>query len=257
MGKYLIVSIIIFCFLNTAWFSGQTYEINVEDVSNYYSTVEVKNAKEILISNFKDMRKKRNIVGNLGQIRFVADMPVNDAFAARIAARFKTNGFNIRKKNINLKQKKIIRTMKQNRAEVFISGAVFVFYFSGVDLVSGKTTGKSAFNIIGYDANGAVVFDKYYFLTVERDISASPIKEAELLVDDLFNGSADVLFDDADFLKTLNLTGNKYKTLKDSPYYDKKLSDEVNTLLLKYKDHKIDKREFIKLREKTFNSFNS
>jgi hypothetical protein len=72
----------------------------------------------------------------------------------------------------------------------------------------------------------------------------------------MLTSSVDILCDDVDFCEVLGLKRSTDKRLKHYVYYDKKLSDELNLLLEKYKEHEFDEKGFIKERNKLILSFN-
>ena len=253
MKKRLLLFALIISLINVGWFS--TYKVDIRNVRNFYTTVKLKGAPEVLLSNLKDQRTNRKLIGQIGSLKFVPDIPVRDAFTDRIASRLKTNGFNIKKKQITSNQKKIARTLYKKHAISFITGDIFAFSFTGINSETKNVIGKSIFDIKVYDINGVNTFEKYYFVSVDSSITNTPLSDAENLIEELFNTSMDILFNDQEFTSSMGIVKLQDKKLKDYAYYDKNLSKEVNSLLLSFNSLKISKNEFLKRRDMIFNSF--
>ena len=137
----------------------------------------------------------------------------------------------------------------------FITGDIFRFAFTEIDPGNKHITGRCVYNIIVYNNSGIIVYDKYFFISVYKKIMNKPLSDSEYIVEELFNASVDTLFNDLEFTTIMNINKNEFKKLKDYVYYDKNLSEEMNSLVLKYKFLKITKKEFINGRFDLINSF--
>lgn len=253
MKKILLLGLIFISFLNVGWFS--TYKIDIRDVSNFYTTVDLKNAPEVLLSNLNDQRENRSLVGKIGSLKFVPEISVNKVFTDRIAARLKTYGFNIKKQKISQSQKKVSKTLHKKNAIKFITGDIFRFSFTEIDPGNKHITGRCVYNIAVYNKRGLIAYEKYFFISVYKRILDKPLSDAEYIVEELLNASMDTLFNDPEFTTIMDIGEIQYKKLKDYVYYDKNLSEELNSLFLNYKVLKTSKKEFLKGRDELINSF--
>lgn len=176
-----------------------------------YSPVHFEGTPTILVADLKDTRANKRDVGGVGLGYFVVDIDIANEINNKILKQLTERKFNINKISHDAigdlsDVKNIKELIKKNNANVLLAGELEQFEIPmGVDATLQQTSLVSRIFMRLFDANGKNIYQNKIMVSTKRYFGLGTVGPAIELIKDSMNNSVSNLFNDQEFIKTLEL----------------------------------------------------
>lgn len=190
----------------------QTFNLTPRDAA--YQKPQIAGAVKVIVSSFEDLRKQKDYVGRIGLTYTQVAAPVGTDLIDAIALELAKEGFNLAKLQVNRSNtEEIVKILKDNNAELLLTGSLDYFYFWSLDALLKSAKGKVDFTLELYNTNGAKVFSKQYSTKSAKRIGFSPRDKYLDLIGQMIDTAVSDLFRDREFMRSLGPADKNNKLL--------------------------------------------
>jgi hypothetical protein len=168
----------------------------------------------VITANFEDLRKNKEFIGRVGFSYAQSATPVTAKITDAIASELAKEGFNLAKLQVSRKNKdEIAKALKDNNADLLLTGTLDHFYFCSLDALVKSAKGKVDFNLELYNTNGVKIFSKKYSTLTAKWIGFSPRDKYVELIEQMIAVAVTDLFRDREFIRALGPADKNIKLL--------------------------------------------